>query len=178
MPTQPEPERHGTVRADKTAAWIELAGTRLALDGDRELWGGFADRDVIVTGVCHGDGSQFRVHTLRAADPTSGARGPLGLGAYLAVGPEQLLDGELTVVTAPPGSKLEGSSQTVFVADGTSYGLAGPYIVGLEPGRQRLLVRVLEPDMSYVARSLDHDVWIAGLDQPNAEPEPRPCPGD
>src|SRR5678816_1973715 len=71
-PTTPEPERPGTVRADPTAAWIELGGTRLALDGDRELWSQFADRDVIVTGVCVGDGAQFHIHTLRTAEQTRG----------------------------------------------------------------------------------------------------------
>jgi hypothetical protein len=183
MPTKPAPERRGTIHADKTAAWITLDGTKLALDDGeraRELWSNFADRDVIVTGECYGaHGAQFRVHTLRVVAAASGSPGRFGLGAYLAVGPEQSLAGELKVTTAPPGSKLAGESQQVFVAaDGTSYGIAGPYIVGFNAGLWKLRVRVLEPDMSYVARSLDRDIWVVDLhDQPRVgEPESQPCP--
>lgn len=174
MPTTPEPERRGTLRADKTAAWIELTGAKLALDaGERELWAEFADREVIVTGACVGDAGQFRIHSLSVADRTR------GMGAYFAVGPEQVLDGDFAIAVAPPGSKAWGSSQRVFDASGQRYGVLGA-TDGMKPGPAQLRVRVLEPDMSYHARSLDQDVWIIGpaTGDPAPEPDAVPCPGD
>ncbi len=183
IPAAPQRERRATLRLDPSAPgnlWLEVGRAKLVVDdSENQLWRSFAGRDVIVTGECYLDGEHFRIHTLRVADPTTRGVGTSfagGSGSYVAVGPQQTLEGELTMSTAPPGSKLAGSSQQVFIAGGAHYGVAGPYIVGLNPGPWRLRVRVLTPDMSYVARSLDHDIWIVGLAQPlTGVPDARPC---
>jgi hypothetical protein len=187
---QPTPERRATLRVDdhtKAArfqgVWLEQSdGSRWVVDyRARSLWTWFADREVIVTGECYQPiGSaitapHFRVDTLRPATAERG-RGP-----YLAMGPEQLLRGELVTVAAPAGGKAAGTSRVVFrAADGeyTVVGETGPD----QRGAFAIRGRVLEPDMSYVARTSGPDLWITeiydiGHDERGAsQPKATPCP--
>lgn len=196
MPDEPKPvsatvepattERRGTLRLDENpkasrfyGVWFEHAdGSRWIVDyRARALWTWFIDREVVATGECYEPqghairGTHYRVATLRPAVAESGK------GPYLAIGPETLMHGEITSVAAPAGSKAAGSSRTVFKADG-----GGDYtVVGeTEPkhGRVSVRARVLEPDMSYVARSDGPDLWIDEDDGTAAfgVPPAVPCP--
>jgi hypothetical protein len=94
------------------------------------------------------------------------AKPELGTGPYLSMGPEHLLGGAFVTETALPGSKLAGSSWGAFVDDGGKHYV----VVGdeLDPRRAKgpvsVRARVLEPDMSYTARTSGPDLWIVAIE--------------
>jgi hypothetical protein len=160
--------------------WLELVdGTKWIVDyRARELWTWFRDREVIVSGGCYepvGEAiraTHFRIDRLRDARPERGTR------PYLAMGPEVLLRGQLELVTAPPGSKAAGTTRSVFRADdGVTYNVLGD-VPADKPVRVR--GRALEPDLSYVARTGDRDLWISEILDADHEDAPAPpeipCP--
>jgi len=180
-------EQRGTLRVapEQNATrfygvWLERQdGSRWVIDyRARALWKWFADREVLITGECYAPeghairATHFRVLTLRPVEPK------LGLGPYLLIGPEQEFRGEVTSIAAPPGSKLAGSSRTVFKADdGTTYNIAGEQVPKLGPAT--LHARVLEPDMSHHARTDGPDLWIVDrfeADDDGVPPPAGPCP--
>ncbi|HEY5927096.1 MAG TPA: hypothetical protein VIV11_35655 [Kofleriaceae bacterium] len=192
-PPKPEPtpstpsEQRGTLRLEPNQSatrfygvWLEKPdGTRWVVDyRARALWTWFADREVVVTGECYDPvghairATHFRILSLRPANPARGH------GPYLAMGPEQVLRGSVASIGAPPGSKLAGSSRTVFRADdGTTYNIVGEHVPELlGPGTVR--GRVLEPDMSYHARTDGPDLWIVDVIDADAgvPPPAKPCP--
>ncbi len=168
-------ELRGTLRIDAApgakrfqGVWLEHAdGTRWVIDyRARDLWTWFADHDVIVTGGTYAPQGQainaihFRIDSLRFARPDYG-RGP-----YLSMGPEQLLAGAFVTETALPGSKLAGSSWGAFVDEaGKHYVVVGEEI---DPrrgaGPVSVRARVLEPDMSYTARTSGPDLWVVAIE--------------
>src|SRR5690606_35642601 len=92
------------------------------------------------------------------------ARPQYGRGPYLTMGPEQVLAGTLVIDTALPGSKLAGSQWPAFVGDdGTRYVVLGEELAG-RTGPVRIRARVLEPDMSYTARTAGPDLWIVAVE--------------
>lgn len=180
MPTEPPPtapaapqvsERRGVLRVDDKpertrfqGVWFEHGGTRWIVDyRARTLWTAFADREVIVTGGCYEpDGHAIRAPHLRI-DTLRPVAAERGRGPYLSIGPEQWLRGELAVVSAPAGSKAAGTATLTFRAeDGATYTVVGD----ADPGRTGPVMvrgRVLEPDMSYVARGDGPDLWIVDV---------------
>jgi hypothetical protein len=165
-------EQHATLRIDPVpgakrfqGVWLERAdGTRWVVDyRARELWSWFADHEVIVTGEKYAPEGQainavhFRVDTVRFKAPRSG-RGP-----YVSMGPEQVLAGTLVTDSGTAG-KAAGSSWPAFVSDdGTRYVVLGEELAG-RTGPVRVRARVLEPDMSYTARTAGPDLWIVAVD--------------
>jgi hypothetical protein len=147
-------------------------GSKLVIDyRARQLWTWFADREVLVTGGCYEPFGQaimakhYRVERMRPA------KAQPGVGPYLEIGPAELLRGEFAVVTAPPGSKLAGSSRVVFRTGGTTFGVEGER-PGPEVTSARVRARKLLPDMSYRARESEHDVWIVSIHEPDYVEEP------
>jgi hypothetical protein len=169
----PAIEHHATLRIDPTpgakrfqGVWLEQAdGTRWVVDyRARELWTWFADHEVIVTGEQYAPQGQavnavhYRVDTVRFATPEYG-RGP-----YLSMGPEQVLAGTLVTERGMPGGKLAGSSWPAFVGeDGRRYVVLGEELAG-RTGPVRVRARLLEPDMSYTARTGGLDLWIVAIE--------------
>lgn len=168
-------ELRGTLRIDAApgakhfqGVWLEQAdGTRWVVDyRARELWTWFADHDVIVTGgtyVPEGqaiNATHFRIDLLRFATPR------VGRGPYLSMGPEHLLTGAFVIESGLPGSKAAGSSWRAFVGDdGTHYLVVGEELdVRRGAGPAMVRARVLEPDMSYTARTSGPDLWIVTID--------------
>lgn len=199
MPSEPPPptpsapvlsERRGVLRIDEQpersrfqGVWFEHDGTRWIVDyRARALWTAFVDREVIVTGGCYEpDGHAIRAPHLRidTLRPVSAER---GRGPYLSIGPEQWLRGELVVVSAPAGSKAAGSARLTFRADdGAAYTVVADAEDG-RTGRVTVRARVLEPDMSYVARSDGPDLWIVDVHDADHDtsaasvPRSVPCP--
>ncbi|MBA3393921.1 MAG: hypothetical protein H0T89_14840 [Deltaproteobacteria bacterium] len=189
-PTSAAPtERRATLRIDAQpggkrfqGVWLELPdGKRWVLDyRARELWRAFADHEVVVTGHCYQPQGQailathFEVERLRRAVPVRGA------GPYLEIGPTRVLRGTLVATPAPPGSKLAGTSRTVFHADdGEAYQLVGDQV---PPAGAIVQIRgrVLAPDMSFVARGDGPDLWVLDVRDPDAvrDPEHEPARTD
>lgn len=185
-------ERRAIVRIDAEPAaknfqgvWLELGDTRFVVDyRARQLWRWFADREVIVTGGCYRpvgqaiDGPHFEVETLRVADPAR------GVGPYFSIGPEQWMTGDFVVDTAPAGSKLAGATRAMFrTAAGTQYAVFGDMLPDAGTATN-VRARVLEPDLSYAARSGGPDLWIVdeiGIDFVEDRAPARTrirCPGD
>jgi hypothetical protein len=180
-------ERRAVLRVDPEpgarkfqGVWLEIGAEKWVVDYRvRPLWKWFADREVTVTGSCYQPegaaimGPHFHVDTLHVVDRRGGA------GPYFGFGPERELAGELVVETGKPGSKAAGSSWDTFLAeDGTHYGIEGefkpPYGLSV-----RVRARVLEPDLSYVARVGNIDVWIIEQIAEGSIATPRnvvPCP--
>lgn len=144
--------------------WLVLGDRTLLLDYRAHvLWTWFADREVTVTGETYWPDPKhqavqtehFRLATLRACER--------GRGPYLAIGPQTWLDGDVAIARAPAGSKLDGSSQSVFRAAGRNLPIAGGEIP--PPGPVRVLARELEPDMTYAARGSGPDLWIVDFER-------------
>ncbi len=154
-----------TLRIDAAPGAKRFQGVWLVV-GDREyvvdyrahaLWTWFADREVTVTGEPYRpdpeaqaiQSEHFRIATLRVSER--------GRGPYLGFGAETWLDGEVASDSAPAGSKLAGSTQSVF-RDGVR---SLPIVSDVPPpGRCHVLARELEPDMTYAARGNGPDLWI------------------
>jgi hypothetical protein len=174
------PERRGRLQPDDKPQRSKFYGVFFVQDGKMRwvidyrasaLWKSFFGREVIVTGACYTplysaiSAPHYHIATLRLADAKRG-RGP-----WLTVGPEQDLRGELVDVAAPKGSKAEGSSRLVFRADGgMEYDVRAEALPTVR-GRVKLRGRVVEPDMSYVARAGDIDFWLVGVLEPG-DPDP------
>jgi len=180
-------ERRAILRIDAQPAgkkfqgvWLELVdGTRWVVDyRPREVWTWFRDREVFVTGGCYkptGEAigaTHFRVDRMRDAAPERGVR------PYVAVGPQTVLRGQVVSVNPPPGSKLAFTSEKHFCSDtGATYGVVGAELPEGETVRVR--ARELVPDMSYRARSVDRDLWIADVlhgEADDEQPHEIPCP--
>jgi hypothetical protein len=144
--------------------WLVVGDRKLLVDyRTSSLWQWFADREVLVTGETYRPDPRhqavqtdhFRIATLRTTER--------GRGPYLAIGPETWLDGDVAIVHASAGSKLAGSSQSVFHASGRSLPIAGGVLP--PPGPARVRARELEPDMSYAARGGGPDLWIVEVER-------------
>lgn len=173
-PTNPEPttkpatEYRGVLSIDPEpggkkfqGVWLDAAGKRFVLAyRAAELWRWFEGREVVLTGGCYQpfgqaiNATHFDVESLRVAEEQQ------GVGPYFSFGAKKSLVGEVIEVEAPAGSKLAGSKRRVFRADdGDTFELAGGDVPDV--GRHvRVRVRVLDPDMSYVARTNGPDLWI------------------
>jgi hypothetical protein len=177
MTAPPKPELHATVRIDPApgakkfqGVWLEHTdGTRWVIDyRARQLWTWFADQEVVVTGETYSPEGQainkvhFRVDTMRFVTPR------MGRGPYLSIGPERVIAGRFSTASAPAGTKLAGSSWPVFIGDdGTQYNVVGDDDELDATGAVHVKARVLEPDMSYTARSSGPDLWIVSIDDGN-----------
>ena len=161
--------------------WLEFSdGKRWVVDyRPRTPWTWFADAEVLVTGECYEPFGQaisanhFRVDNLRLASPSRGAQ------PYVGFGPERKLRGKLEERGFPKGSKLEGSTERVFVEDdGTSYGLAGAEKDDWpDVGKPvRVTVREVTPDMAYTAQTGGPKLWIFYSDAHDAEDDPQYAP--
>jgi hypothetical protein len=155
--------------------WLEHGGQRWIVDyRARELWRAFDQHEVIVTGGCFvpfGEAitaTHFDIATLRVADPEA-AR-----GRFLAVGPERTLPGQFTTHAWPAGSKLAGSSETRFEADGTSYAIAGGEPAGT--GAATVIARTVDVSPTYTATTGGQQLWIVGVHEPGWAPDPAPAP--
>lgn len=172
---QPGPRRFQGV-------WLEQGERRWIVDyRPRELWAAFDQHEVIVTGGCFvpfGEAihaTHFAVSTLRVADPKA-AR-----GQFLAIGPERTLSGHIAERAWPAGSKLAGSSETVFEAEGTTYAIAG----GEPPeiGAATVVARTVEVSPTYAATTGGPQLWLVEIHEPGwaADPATAPrrirCPG-
>ncbi len=126
------------LRVDAEPSYKHFQGVWLERDdGERWLidyralgcWTPFDGHRVSATGERYEPEGQsigaphFRVKTLSAVDP-------MAMSALVQVGPERTLTGRLSTASGAPGSKQEGSSWTVFVADsGGSWSLLNPSAV-------------------------------------------------
>ncbi|MBL9103247.1 MAG: hypothetical protein JNL82_20040 [Myxococcales bacterium] len=144
--------------------WLERAdGERWVVAYRPQAWlRSFEGRAVRVTGETWEPEGQrvtathFRVATLKVERR--------GEGPILAVGPEETLTGALRQATAPAGSKAEGSTWWVFATGEAEYEVEGaPDGVELAAGPATLVVRKVEPDMSYAARRGGPSLWIVAV---------------
>ncbi len=154
----PAQQLEATVRVDAAPSakhfqgvWLELAdGARWVIDyRATEIWRGFADQAVTVTGhrwepqgqAIHA--THFRVATMRFAAPPSHAV------PYRSIGPVQLLRGSFVEHVWPAGTRRAGDVEQQFrTDDGDSYDLAGG---PTEAGPVAITARVVEPDPSFSA---------------------------
>jgi hypothetical protein len=186
------PELRATVRIDPRpggkmfqGVWLELEGGRRWLIDyrPREVWLSFEDQAVRVTGHCYMPYGQamgathFEVLRMHFAQPSRRST-PL-----LAVGPEVVLRGAFDDVAHPPGSKLAGSTDTVFrTAEGKQYWIFGT-IPRREEGSVKIWARTVEWNPAHAAAPDGDRIWIVEVrpaDQPDDPPEPEPpvpCPG-
>lgn len=153
--------------------WLEHGERRWIVDyRARDLWRPFEQLEVAVTGYCfvpYGEAinaSHFAIETLRVADRKA-ARELLGLG------PEIALTGTFAERAHPAGSKLAGSAESVFEADGVSYAIAGG-----EPGTAvaTVLARKVEINPSYAATSGGAQLWIVAVHEPGWTVDPSQAP--
>jgi hypothetical protein len=195
-----EPERRGTVRIDAQpggkrfqGVWLELGGgARWVIDyRARDVWRPFADRAVLVTGRCYEPQGQaiwaqhFEVTRMRFADPGQPT------APILEVGPEIRLRGAFAEVAYPAGSKLAGTKDLVFRAEGGGeHRLFGAVPGAGQPGRFALGehvaidARPVERNLAYTAGPGGPHLWIldvrdaaAGPREPGRSYGPCPAPG-
>lgn len=165
--------------------WLEFAADRRwVIDyRPRELWRGFQDAEVIVTGTCYRPFGQaisathFKVERMRFAAP------PKRSVPFFELGPEQLMKGSFVEQAAPAGSKLAGSHQLEFQADdGTTYGIAGTSGSAPAPGAAKVTARSVKLNLAYAATTGGPHLWILSVHdaayEPDREhaPKPVPCP--
>jgi hypothetical protein len=195
--TKPTPavtpsERRAIVRIDAQPSgkkfqgvWLEFAdGARWVIDyRPRELWRGFEDAEVIVTGTCYRPFGQainsphFKVEQMKfAAKPVKSV-------PYFVIGPERLLKGTFVSRGFPAGSKLGGSTRTEFRDDGgTQHAIAGSTDTIPAPGAATIKARSVELNMAHVATTGGPHVWILSIHDADYTPDPKtgpttiPCP--
>ena len=184
-----EPELRATVRIDATPGgkkaqpvWLEFgADKRWLIDyRPRELWRGFEDAEVIVTGHCYRPFGQalaathYKVERMRFASP------PKRSVPILEIGPEVVIKGSFGVDAAPAGSKLAGSSQLEFHADaGTTYAIAGSSAAA-QLGPATIKARGVEINRAFAATTGGPHVWILSIHDldyvPDSKDTSEPCP--
>lgn len=146
--------------------WLERKdGERYVVAYRPQAWlRGFEGRSVKVTGSTYEPQGQrisathFRIDTLKVERR--------GEGPILEVGPERTLIGNFKSVSGSPGTKAEGSTWWVFVtAEGAEYEVEGaPEKATLKAGAAKIVARVVEPDMSFVARRGGPCVWVLEIE--------------
>ncbi len=164
--------------------WLEFDGDeRWVIDyRARELWRGFEDAAVTVTGTCYQPYGQallathFKVERLKfAAPPTTSV-------PFFAIGPEILVRGSFQFDVAPAGSKAaDDGPRLVFRADeGTSFSIAGSAVPTPPPGAAAINARSVELNPAYAATTGGPHIWILSVHDVEYVPEtrdvPRPCP--
>lgn len=177
-----EPVEHveATLRIDAApgakrfqGVWLELAdGTRWVIDyRAHELWRGFEDQQVAVTGRRYTPLGQairathFEVETLRFARPPSHA------APYRAIGPQRLLRGTFVEHVWPAGTRRAGDTERRFATDdGQIYELAN---ATSEAGPVAVTARVLEPDPSYAATTGTPRLFVIRVHAHDWVPERR-----
>lgn len=183
-PTAAVEELRATVRIDAAPSGKKFQGVWLEFDGqegkDRrwvidyrptEIWAGFADEAVIVTGRRYQPYGQainaphFEVATMRFAGRPSRAV------PYRSLGPEQLLRGELIEEVWPAGTKLAGDVEKQFrTDDGAIFGLANGVT---ESGKVAVTAREVEVDLSYAATTGGPKLFVLRVHAHDYTPAPR-----
>lgn len=148
MPIEPSPDPlarpdpaaafEAVVRVDEKpggkrfqGVWLERAdGPRLLISYRADgCWTPFAGEKVRVTGAAYTPEGQaigaehFRVATMELVDRTKPIR-------FVSVGAERELTGKFGLGQGAPGSKMADSTWDVFSADGSSYQIANPSLIG------------------------------------------------
>jgi hypothetical protein len=154
--------------------WLDFGDdTRWVIDyRPRELWRGFADHEVTVTGHCYRPFGQainaphFRVATM------SFVRRPATAVPYFSIGPERWITGAFRTLTFPAGSKRAGDQEPRFHDEhGTAYHVAGEASSTVE-GPATIRARVLERNRAYTATTGEDDLWIVEVHEAGHVPAP------
>jgi hypothetical protein len=185
-------ERRATVRIDAQPSgkkfqgvWLEFPdGKRWVVDyRPRELWRGFEDAEVIVTGTCYRPFGQAINSTHFQVDSMKFASAPKKSVPYFEIGPERLMKGKFVTFGYPAGSKLAGSNTTKFSeAGGGTHAIAGSTDTVPGPGEATIKARSVELNMAHHATTGGPHVWIMSIHAadytPDAEHGPTtiPCP--
>lgn len=147
--------------------WLQRDdGKRLLIDyRARGLWRPFEGKRVRVTGTSYTPKGQaiaaahFRVATMQMVDDKSTA-------TLIWLGPEQKLEGKLSIRTGDPKSKMGGQSYPVFTTSGgTTYQLANS--INTKPGP--VIVTAREAKRSrFVTHMPGPLIWVLDTDTPRA----------
>ena len=180
VPEDPSAEQlDATVRIDAAPSakrfqgvWLELAdGARWVIDyRATEIWTGFGDQAVTVTGHrWHPMGqaiqaTHFKVATMRFT------RAPSRAVPYRSIGPEQLLRGAFVEHVWPAGTRRAGEVEARFQTDdGDSFDLAGG---PSEPGPVAITARVVVTDPTYAAATGGPTLFVIRVHPHDYTPSP------
>lgn len=141
-----------TVRVDPEPGGKKFQGVWLELDADqrllvaynkRAIWSQFEGHRVRVTGEHYQPEGQsigadhYRIHTLEVVNTED-------MASFVRVGPLKDFEGELTVSSGEPGSKMEGESWSVFSSGNRGFQLANPSALDGASGALTLSAREVE----------------------------------
>jgi len=175
-------EVRATLRIDAVPAgkrfqgvWLELTTTdtgRWVIDyRATEIWRGFENEQVIVTGHRYEPFGQainarhFRVATMRFARPPSRAV------PYRSIGPQHVLRGAFVEQVWPPGSRAGEVERSFRTDEGDTYAVAqGP----TEAGPVAISARIVERDPTYAAGTSGLVLVVLRLHPHDWTPEPNP----